>query len=111
MWCYKPVTTVVGNSTVENIVRVSLAYLGYRAKDKVTEMEGVITSACFDVYGCVQLALTPPAKDGKLGDSAWFDLKRLEVDTTSERVMPSPRFFDMPVGEEVGGYEKSVPSG
>ena len=68
------------------------ALLGLNAKDKVTGFEGVITTVCFDLYGCIQLALTPFAKKGdqELKASHWFDVARLEV--SNVRVMDAPDF-------------------
>lgn len=70
----------------------TIALLGYRATDKVTGFHGVISSVCFDLYGCVQVALTPPLKDGDadLKSGHWFDVQRLNVST--DRVMPTPDF-------------------
>lgn len=78
----------------------SLALLGRKAVDKVTGFEGVISTIGFDVYGCVQAILTPAAKDGKLLDQGWFDVKRL---TVGEVVMPNPDFGPVALGEESGG--------
>lgn len=65
--------------------------LGYRAKDKITGMEGVITSICFDLYGCVQAVLNPGLdKDGKPKENFWYDVNRLEISKKS--VMKHPPF-------------------
>lgn len=76
------------------IAETSLALLGYRASDKVTGYSGVITSISFDLYGCVQGALTPPAPtDGKpLEFGQWFDIHRLELEPMVPPVMPLPDF-------------------
>ncbi len=66
--------------------------LGYKAKDKITGLEGVIASVCFDLFGCVQVILTPPkTDDGRLPDSHWFDVSRVDV-TDSVPVMSRPDF-------------------
>jgi hypothetical protein len=66
--------------------------LGHRATDKITGFAGVISSVCFDLYGCVQCALTPPIdKDGKIKDGHWFDVSRLTV-SRDARAMPCPDF-------------------
>jgi hypothetical protein len=80
--------------------------LGLKVRDAVTGFEGVVSSVCFDLYGCVQAVVTPPmaAKDaGKLEDSRWFDTKRLAV-LDSRPVMEVPTFEVVP-----GGSEKSIP--
>ena len=54
--------------------------LGFKAKDKVTGYKGVVSSVSFDLYGCIQVVLTPPCgKDGKQEDGRWFDIQRIEV--------------------------------
>lgn len=80
--------------------------LGYPVKDRVTQFVGVVTSVAFDLYGCVQCVVTPPAGEaGKMEDSRWFDEKRLEV--TGNRVMPLPSFGDAIPGPQ----SKSLPPG
>lgn len=75
-----------------SIVNKTTDLLGFKAQDRVTGFQGVITSACFDLYGCIQVALTPPAKDGgdELKSGHWFDINRVQVST--ERVMDAPNF-------------------
>ena len=74
------------------MITETLALLGRRAEDKVTGFEGVISSVCFDLYGCVQAALTPSKKrDGNLGDGHWFDVQRLKV-MPGKPVMTAPDF-------------------
>lgn len=64
--------------------------LGKTARDRVTGFSGTVSSVSFDLYGCIQAALTPPLdKDGNLVDGRWFDINRLEV-TNENRVMPLP---------------------
>jgi hypothetical protein len=53
--------------------------LGFTVHDSITGFEGVVTSIGFDLYGCIQCVVTPTAKEGKIGDSGWFDHKRLTV--------------------------------
>jgi hypothetical protein len=69
--------------------------LGLPATDKVTGFQGVISSVSFDLYGCIQVALTPPIdKDGKLVDGRWFDVNRLHIGKGAEdqRKMPVPEY-------------------
>ena len=48
------------------LIRNTIALLGRRAEDRVTGFKGVVSSACFDLYGCIQLGVTPAAgADGK----------------------------------------------
>lgn len=53
--------------------------LGKRAKDPVSGLEGVIKSVSFDLNGCIQAAVQPPAKDGEYKSSYWFDIAGLEI--------------------------------
>jgi hypothetical protein len=79
-----------------------LQNLGLRFRDKVTGFEGVATSVCFDLYGCVQVVLTPPiGDDGKYAESHWYDVNRLEP-IPGNRVMDVPSFGE----EERGPAEK-----
>jgi len=76
-----------------------LDLLGLKAKDKVTGFEGVVSSVCFDLYGCVQMVLTPEVKEGKFNDSHWFDEKRLEI-LDHNPVMATPSFESIPGPQE-----------
>jgi hypothetical protein len=72
-------------------------YLGMKVKDKVLGVTGVVTSVCFDLYGCVQADVHPGVdKVGKALESrGWFDVSRLEI-TSSKRVMALPDFVRVP---------------
>lgn len=80
--------------------------LGMKVEDRVTGFKGVVSSLCFDLYGCVQAAVSPAAgADGKLEDGRWFDAKRLKV-TSKTPVMAAPVFANLPAGHENGPAEK-----
>jgi len=67
--------------------------LGFKYRDKVTGFEGTGTSLCFDLYGCVQLALSPTLdKDGNIREGKWFDLSRLEKIGSDLRAVEIPDF-------------------
>ncbi len=53
--------------------------LGQKAKDKITGFEGIITGHVEYLYGCDQYGLTPEVKDGKLGETNYFDKGRIEI--------------------------------
>lgn len=74
-------------------VKKHLEMLGLKVRDRVSGMEGIVTSVGFDLYGCVQVILNPGIdKDGKLADQVWLDIARLEVlDKTP--VMKLPNFI------------------
>ena len=70
--------------------------LGKTAKDKVTGFTGTVSSVSFDLYGCIQAALTPTVdKDGKTQDGHWFDIHRLAL-LSNDRVMNVPAFAMQP---------------
>lgn len=87
----------------KTVVAEALSILGLRVRDRITNFDGVASSACFDVYGCVQIAITPAVREGKLMEGAWFDIKRLEVFT--DRAMDAPN-FDIAPRSEAGAAEK-----
>jgi hypothetical protein len=71
-----------------------LELLGFLARDKITGFKGVATSIGFDLYGCVQAVITPSiGADGKIGESLWFDIERLEK-IGEQPVMAAPSFAD-----------------
>lgn len=81
-------------------VQKHLSILGYRARDRVTGFEGVVTSVCFDLYGCIQVVLNPGIRDdGKIGEQLWFDINRLIVAENKPRVMDPPDFECGPISE------------
>ena len=83
-----------------------LDLLGKKVRDRVTSLEGIVSSVSFDLYGCVQVAVSPGKdKDGTLLDSYWFDWKRLEV-LDHNRAMPLPEYKEP--GSEIGAAEKPV---
>jgi len=75
------------------MIKESINLLGRRAIDRVTKFKGTVTSVCFDLFGCVQIALTPPANTkGELPDGRWFDVNRLTVFARDIEAMPVPDF-------------------
>lgn len=54
--------------------------LGQRVRDKVTGFSGVAVGTAQHITGCDTVGVNPGIdKDGKLGDTQWFDWTRLEV--------------------------------
>ena len=53
--------------------------LGQKAKDKVTEFEGIIIGRIQYLTGCDQYGIVPPAKDGETKECQWFDEGRVEI--------------------------------
>lgn len=92
---------------MESAVQKYIELLGLPVKEKVTGVEGVVTSVSFDLYGCVQCCVDRGFdKDGKERLAWWFDHKRLEV-KGKKPVMEQP-FFQQP-GTERGPAEKPLP--
>jgi len=57
-----------------------LQIMGLPVRDKVTKFRGIASSVCYDLYGCIQVCITPEVDQaGKRGDQVWFDVTRLEV--------------------------------
>jgi hypothetical protein len=87
-----------------------IAKLGLSARDKVTGLTGVVTSVCFDLYGCIQVVISPAIKeDGNVPDARWYDINRVEF-SEYERVMPVPNFDFGHIAEGgKGPAEKPLP--
>lgn len=81
--------------------------LGLPAKDKVTGLNGVLTSLNFDLYGCIQFIITPGVnKEGKCPNGHWFDVSRVKV-LSETRVMEVPNFSEGYIAEgKKGAAEK-----
>ena len=82
--------------------------LGLKVRDKVTGLEGVVTSLSFDLYGCIQAAVTAPAKDGKVEYGVWFDITRLKI-LSEKRVMDLPDYNQGYVAEGRKGASPKLP--
>jgi hypothetical protein len=66
--------------------------LGRKVKEKITGVEGTVTSVCFDLYGCIQACVHQGVDGtGKIREQNWFDVSRLEV-IPSDRVMDPPQY-------------------
>ncbi len=88
----------------ETTIINAVGLLGLKAKDKVTNFEGVITTVSFDLYGCCQVILTPQVgKDGAKTESLWVDSNRLDFGKKQERVMPVPMFAQATRSSTVAG--------
>jgi hypothetical protein len=71
-----------------------LRLLGLKVRDRITGLTGVCSSVCYDLYGCIQAAITPAADEkGTLPDGRWFDTSRIEVlDETPVMEVPGGLF-------------------
>jgi len=95
---------------MKSVLKSHIEKLGMEGKDKVTGFKGVISSLSLDLYGCVQVVLTPKiTKDGKIADGHWFDITRVEV-TGKNPVMEVPNYETGNVAEgKKGSSIKTVP--
>ena len=85
----------VKGGAIALIKRVSIK-LGQKARDKVTGFEGILTGKAEYLYGCAQYCIVPAAKDGKIGESHWFDEGRIEV--IGPGLLPEEVQAEMPGG-------------
>lgn len=83
-----------------------LSILGKHVQDRVTGMKGVATTVGFDLYGCVQVIVTPEVTQGKYEEGRWFDHKRL---IELGGVAMSPPSFEIVAGPEAKGIPPSNP--
>lgn len=75
------------------MINATISMLGCRGTDKITGESGIISSVCFDLYGCAQVCLERGVdKDGKRLDAYWYDVSRIEL-LLDDRVMPVPTAF------------------
>lgn len=68
--------------------------LGFLVRDKITGITGIAVSVAFDLYGCINILVNPGRDDaGKLQEQYWFDVSRLDVVRSHERVMSPPDYL------------------
>jgi hypothetical protein len=73
-----------------------LNMLGLEVQDKVTLFNGIVTSVSFDLYGCLQYAVSPRVdKDGKIPEGRWIDAHRVTI-INHTPVMVLPAFVEVP---------------
>ena len=86
-----------------------LEMLGCKVTDKVTGFKGVASSISYDMVGCIQAFIAPPAaKDSTIPEGRWFDCVRLDV---GARVLPEIFSASGRPPREKGATEKSAPRG
>ncbi len=92
------------------MIKEHIELLGYKYTDKVTGFKGVASSIAFDLYGCVQIVLTPTSSpEGKIENCRYFDVTRL-TKKSKKRVMEIPDFVRGYVAEgKKGAAEKPLP--
>lgn len=88
--------------------------LGSRVKDKITGFEGIAIASVTYLTGCEQIGITPPLdKDGKLVETQYFDITRLEV-IDDAAFIPADRsniidIKDSAKVQAVGGVNRDAP--
>ena len=87
---------------MDNQINKHMDLLGLNVRDKVTGFEGVVNSISFDLFGCVQAVVAPKVNEGKIGDSHWFDVSRLQV-LSDTPVMDTPDFEKGYIAEGLKG--------
>lgn len=81
------------------MIKEHLKLLGKPAKDLVTGFSGVVSSLSFDLYGCIQVVITPEVdKKGEIPAGQWFDIARVKV-TRVKRVMELPDYISGYIAE------------
>ena len=93
-----------------NEIHRHVALLGRHAKDLVTGYSGVITTVGFDLYGCIQVVVTPPVgKDGESKSGHWFDVSRISL-ADEPPIMALPDFNSGYIAESKKGCaDKPIP--
>lgn len=91
-------------------IKNHLDLLGKKVEDRVSGLKGVVTSVCFDLYGCIQAIVHPGlGADGKLNEQNWFDVSRLSV-LDDKPVMQRPNWEVGPQAEgKQGAADKPKP--
>jgi hypothetical protein len=87
-----------------------LKILGMKVIDVVTGFTGIATSLSFDLYGCIQVIITPGIKEtGESIEGRWFDISRLEI-LDHEPIMPGNDYSSGYVAKgKKGPAEKPIP--
>ncbi|MBU8543995.1 MULTISPECIES: hypothetical protein [Roseomonadaceae] len=63
---------------------------GFTVRDRITGFSGVVTGVVEYLTGCNQALVVPMMQpDGKLPESQWFDLQRLDVVPDVARIVLS----------------------
>lgn len=82
--------------------------LGQKVKDKITGFTGIAVAKAEYLTGCTQIGISPPmGKDGKLGESMYFDWTRLEVLDSK----PIEIISDQTPKKDIGGPNRDAPRG
>ena len=74
-------------------IKKHLDLLGHKVKDRMSDLEGVVISISFDLYGCIQADVRPTTldKDGYIKNGMWLDVSRIKILSTKPE-MEQPNF-------------------
>lgn len=88
-------------------IQKHLKLLGMQVEDCVTGFKGVASTVSFDLYGCVQIIVTPAVdkEKGEPRDSKWFDASRLKTLSATPVMLP-PNWEHEGAEVEKGPVEK-----
>lgn len=93
----------------ETIIEHHIALLGLEVEDKVTKFKGIATSVSFELYGCIQVVVSPVVgDDGKIENGKWFEVTRLRV-TNHVPVMEHPDYSAGYIAEGKKGADIDKP--
>lgn len=81
--------------------------LGYQGEDCITGFKGIVSSVCFDVYGCVQYCLVSKVDKNGEHKSMWCDAKR--VTTNKKKRVMTPPLYEKETPFSVQGPNDSRP--
>lgn len=92
-------------------IQQHLEWLGFKVRDRVTELEGVVTSVSLDIGGCVQGYIQQQGTDekGELLPGRWVDTTRL-TKLSHDRVMEPVPMKHHEMAAPPGPSDKSAPS-
>ena len=69
--------------------------LGLKGRDRVIDFTGILSAVSYDLMGCVQYAVSPPAKKDEgtsVAIARWADVGFVEIFHTGVRVMSAPTY-------------------
>ena len=105
MFGMKKDKTIQEESQMNIDIKKHLDKLGKKAIDRITGFEGVVTSVGFDLYGCIQAVLTPPANESEMKSGIWLDINRLSIIDDVVVLEPPNFFISSPVSQGKKGCE------
>jgi hypothetical protein len=95
------------------VVQQSVDFLGKQVKDKISGRKGIVTSVCFDLYGCIQVVINEQRKDKDDKDITfgWIDINRLKI-IKDKKIMDCPDFNNKysSINNVPGPAEKRLPN-